>query len=139
MSHAESLRPDVGIALAGNKQNMGQVQHWREYLTPDEDVETLLATVDGQALLLREDKHYYLGAQLDAAAYRRVMQRVCADAGLATIELPEGLRLRVCGEKVFAFNYAADKVSLHDLQADFSFPVTELEAAGLTQGEVTSE
>ncbi len=133
VSHVESLRPDVGIALHNHS---GQIQHWREYLQPGTTTEVLLSAADDIALLVQSEHYFYLGAQLDAAAYQQVMQQVCAHAGLATVVLPEGLRLRTCGTEIFAFNYAADSVSLEMLSGVYDFQAKQLAAAGVAQGHL---
>jgi beta-galactosidase len=44
---------------------------------------------------------------LEQAALARLLGAVADDAGIATLDLPEGLRLRRHQGHVFAFNYAA--------------------------------
>ncbi|MGB1008884.1 MAG: beta-galactosidase [Thiolinea sp.] len=136
VTHVESLRPDVGISLCTNKG--GKAQHWREYLEVGEQTDVLFTTEDNQALLVQSGTYYYLGAQLDAKAYQQVMRHICIEAGLTITELPEGLRLRICGEQVFAFNYAAHAVDLSLLTGQYHFPVSELTAAGMTRGTAIS-
>ena len=54
----------------------------------------------------------YLAAWPEGDLIRRVMARAARDAGLATHDLPAGLRLRRAGARCFAFNYAAAPLDL---------------------------
>ncbi len=126
VSHVESLRPDISLPLSTG----GHVQHWREFLLPGDNTE-VLATVENEALIVRQDKVIYCGGRLDAAAYQSLLEPICQALGLQTVRLPEGLRLRQTGDGLMAFNYAPETVSLAPLKAVYTCEQDTLEAAGV--------
>ncbi len=127
VTHVESLRPDVAIPL----ENGGSVCHWREYMEPGAGVKTLLATEDGEPVLLQQGNVHYLGAQLDETAYRRTMKLLCEQGGISTVDLPKGLRLRQWGDKVVAMNYSLDTIDLRPFKDFVELDVAELPPAGV--------
>ncbi|WP_323772458.1 beta-galactosidase [Antarctobacter sp.] len=116
VSYAESLRPDMPIALADG----GHVQLYREALEGSALV--VERATDGTVAAMANRQTTYLGAWLDADALRRLVGRVCATAGIATMDLPDGVRLRDCEGERFWFNYTSEPVTIGDLT---------LEAAGV--------
>ena len=99
VSHVESLRPDMPIALAGG----GHVHLYREELEGSAAV--VEATETGTPVVMATSHLTYIGAWLDPRALRRVIARACALAGVDTLELPDGVRIRDCGAERFWFNY----------------------------------
>ena len=49
----------------------------------------------------------YLATLSDAAFTTDLLEALCAEAGVATLRLPDDLRLRRRGDLVFALNYGA--------------------------------
>jgi beta-galactosidase len=100
----ESLRPGTAYALQFNGQS-GCATRWREtvQLGPNAYAEAQFA--DGQPAIVRQGKARYLAAWFDFALQRAILQQAASDAGLAPIELPDGLRIRRRGNALFAFNY----------------------------------
>jgi beta-galactosidase len=104
VARVESLPPGVAHALRGG----GEVRHWLEHL--ETAAEVIEETVDGHPVLVRADKLHYLAAWPSGAALRRILAAACAAEGVATVELPDGLRLRRSATHRFAFNYAPEAV-----------------------------
>ena len=127
VSHVESLRPDGGLRL----KQCGQVHHWYEQLEVGDDMEIVLSGEQGEAVFVRKENVHYLGAQLDATAYQQVMELLCQQAGIKTVRLPEGLRLRQLGDLFVAVNYAPTSVSLNGLLEDHEFDISDLPPAGV--------
>jgi beta-galactosidase len=96
VTRVESLRPGVAPPPA---------RDWLEHCETSLEPEARLA--DGHGLLWRVGRVRYLAATLEQAALARLLGAVADDAGIATLDLPEGLRLRRHQGHVFAFNYAA--------------------------------
>jgi len=70
--------------------------------------EVLAQFADGGAALLAAGPHHYLACWPDADLLRSTLKLLCSKAGLATIDLPEAVRLRRRGPLLFAFNYGDD-------------------------------
>ena len=104
----ESLRPGCEVALDGG----GAFVRWFEHL--ETKAEVLERTVDGSPALVAGRRRYYLGGWPDAAALQRILGKVAQQAGLATIELPEGLRRRETATHTFWFNYDAKSVEFNE-------------------------
>ncbi|MFO1122912.1 MAG: beta-galactosidase [Hyphomicrobiales bacterium] len=109
VTQVSSLRPGLSDDVTG--EVTGAVLRWRE------TVETRGARVlarfgNGDPALLAADRHHYLGGWPDAALLSSVMRLMAARARLATIDLPEGIRLRRRGNLLFAFNYGNDAWAL---------------------------
>ncbi|MGL6210779.1 MAG: beta-galactosidase [Paracoccaceae bacterium] len=100
----ESLPPDVPVLLAAG----GQFLHWREKLEGTAVV--VEASVDGYPALVASGGLHYLAGWPDAPTWGRILARMCADLGIATETLPEGLRRRRAGGVSFLFNYNAEAV-----------------------------
>jgi beta-galactosidase len=105
VTQVSSLRPGLSDDVTG--EVTGSVLRWRE------TVETRGARIlarfgNGEPALLAADRHHYLGGWPDAALLSSVMRFMAARARLATIDLPEGIRLRRRGKLLFAFNYGND-------------------------------
>ncbi|MGB7268978.1 MAG: beta-galactosidase [Albidovulum sp.] len=99
VTRAESLRPDMPLALAGG----GAVIGYREYL--EGDAPAVEQTETGAPVVVVQGNLRYLGGLLDPIALQRVVKSACKAAGLEVIELPMGLRVRDTGRERFWFNY----------------------------------
>ena len=121
VTRVESLRPGIAAPPA---------RDWLEHCETSLGPEARLA--DGQGFLWRAGRVRYLAATLERDALTRVLGAVADKAGLATIELPEGLRLRRHHGLVFAFNHAAEARRLPaDGQRDFVLGGEDLPPAGV--------
>jgi beta-galactosidase len=102
----ESLRPGHREPVEGG----GAIERWLEHITGQ--AETLAATTAGQCVWVRKDRAHYLGGWPDSALLTRVLETVCAEAGIGTQRLPDGVRLRRAGSVCFAFNYNPEPCDL---------------------------
>ena len=97
VTRVESLRP--GLA-----DDDGLIDGWVELvdsaITPE-------ITAGGHGVLWREGHVRYLSASPTAKLLDRLVPALAAEGGLATMALPEGVRLRRNARHVFAFNYAS--------------------------------
>lgn len=101
-------------------KNGGKVRTWLETVETTECV--VEQTQDGKAVLINKDNCYYLAAWPDSNAMQRIVAMLAAEAGLKTVELPEGLRCRETASHQFFFNHNAYSVN---------FDGDQIEAAGV--------
>lgn len=130
VKQVESLRPTYQLALKGG----GCIQHWREYLEFGEKVEIVSSATDDGAVIVRQDNVIYCAAWLDAEGYKNLYQALCAELGLATVALPDGLRLRQLGDKIIAINYADKEQDLSGLSRVYKFKHGMVSAADISIG-----
>jgi beta-galactosidase len=100
----ESLRPSMRPTL-GFDGIEGSALRWRDHAEPAAETETIARFDDGLPAVLRNDRVTYATAVFDRAVLRALMMRCARDAGIETLALPEGLRLRRRGALRFAINY----------------------------------
>ena len=106
------------------------VQHWLEHVEGEAIAEETLH--DGRGVVFRTGSRRYLAGWPDARLARRVFARMSTEAGLQTLELPEGLRMRRAGALRFAFNYSTEpRTLLPDTERRFLVGSATLEPAGL--------
>ena len=101
VTQVESLRPGMGIAL----EKGGHFQHYYEHLAGAAQVTE--RTTQGQPAMMCAGQLHYLAGWPDPQAFHRILATACAEVGIATYPLPEGLRLRETKTERFWFNYAA--------------------------------
>lgn len=130
VTQVESLRPSYQIAL----HEVGNVQHWREYLEVGAGVEVVTTAIDREAVVVRQGKVVYCAGWLDAEGYRALFQDLCKEVGIKTIILPQGLRLRQLGKKVLVINYSTQEQDLTSLTTIAQFPSNTVAAANLVIG-----
>jgi beta-galactosidase len=124
VARVESLRPGGGIPLSGG----GAFHIWREIT--DGTSEVVETTADGEAAVRRAGNLTYLAGWPDGPAMRRLMRAAAAEAGLPTLDLPDGLRRRTTPAETFWFNYAAHPLPLAGPAGDPTLPA-ELAPAGV--------
>ncbi|MXU64100.1 beta-galactosidase [Oceanomicrobium pacificus] len=124
VSRVESLRPDAPVALADG----GAFRFWREEL--EGTAEVVERAEDGLPALMRSGNLWYCGGWADPDAMRRIVGRVTDAAGLQTLDLPEGLRIRDSGGRRYLFNYEASTQSLSGIAGLDGFG-TEIAPAGV--------
>jgi beta-galactosidase len=103
VARVESLPPDLPVPL----EQGGAFLHWREKLEGGPVIE---GTADGWPALVG-GRLRYLAGWPDAEAMDRILRAACAEAGLAVMNLPPGLRTRTAGADRFWFNYGPDPVT----------------------------
>lgn len=99
VSRVESLRPDMPISIEGG----GAVLGYREKL--EGAASPIMRTDDGSPVAMRDGKTTYLGAWLDQPGFKRLFKDLGDLAGLATIDLPAGVRVRETATETFWFNF----------------------------------
>jgi beta-galactosidase len=99
VSRVESLRPDMPEPLRGGGAVTGYREHLEGQGTP------ILLHEDGSPVALRHGRVTYMGGWGDATALDRIVTRLTADAGIETLDLPEGIRVRDTGTERFWFNH----------------------------------
>ncbi len=122
VSYVESLSPEMPIAL----EQGGHLQFYREAL--EGTAKVIERGTDGGAVAMAEGHVTYVGAWLDQLAWRRVIGRACAAAGIDTLNLPDGLRIRTCAAERFWFNYNTRPVTFNGIH---------LEPAGVLRQSLT--
>ena len=105
----ESLPPGATLAVEGG----GHVHRWREEL--EGAAEIALRLEDGRPLAMRAGGLHYLGGWPDAEALRGLLAAACAEAGIETLDLPPGVRVRDAGPHRFWFNYGPEPVETHGI------------------------
>jgi beta-galactosidase len=101
----ESLRD--GLVETGDGFAVGRwYEHVETSLTPE------IALKDGRGIVYRHKQLRYLAGWPDDALLADVLGRMAAEAGLATVSLPPGVRVRRAGDIVFCFNYGRDPVDI---------------------------
>lgn len=125
ISHVESIRDDMPIAL----RDGGSVTGYRENL--EGTAQVIEATLTGQTVMVKHGHISYLGAWLDNIALRRVFKRACDQIGIKTMDLPDGLRVRDCGNERFWFNYNAYDIEFNGLELPPAGVYKEIIADGL--------
>ena len=103
----ESLRP--GLVHPGQGW---AVRRWIEHLETDAAAE--LVANDGTVACWRSGNRRYLAASPEQDLLAMVLQMATRDAGIMTVRLPDGLRVRRTGSHVFAFNYSTETIAIPD-------------------------
>ncbi len=101
VARVESLPPDVAVPLAQG----GALHHWREKV--ETTAEVVEASEDGWPALVAAGGMHYLAGWPDEVALARILTRLCAQQGIETDPMPEGLRQRDTPSARFFFNYNA--------------------------------
>ena len=101
-----SLRNGLSYPL----EKGGNVTCWLEEL--EGDFETIEKTIEGHPVLIRKQRHYYLGAILSNDAYKRVFQQICTTQGIVTDStLPKALRKRETKTHTLLTNYSKESAA----------------------------
>ncbi|MGJ3263989.1 MAG: beta-galactosidase [Salinarimonas sp.] len=106
VARIETLRADCPVPLAEG----GAFRFWREWL--EGDVPVIERCADGTPALVGTARRAYLAGWPDDGALDRIVCRAAAAAGLETLVLPDGLRVRDRGGWRFVTNYSAESVTL---------------------------
>jgi beta-galactosidase len=103
VTRVESLRDGIAEAAEGFA-----VTRWREDVTSDLAPELTDGT--GQGVVYANGNIRYCAIWPDRALLRLLVERMAGEAGVALLDLPEGIRERRTASHVFTFNYAAEPV-----------------------------
>ena len=96
----ESLPPMADVPLDGG----GRFLHWFEHLAGTAPV--LARTAEGKPAIMGNDHLRYLAGWPDDETFFTLICDLCAELGLQTLDLPEGLRIRDTATHRFVLNYA---------------------------------
>lgn len=96
----ESIPPTDKIKLQGG----GRFLHWFEHLEGTAPIH--LFTKAGQPAIMGGDHLRYLAGWPDDDTFDQIIGGLCDSAGIATFDLPDGLRIRDTTTHRFVFNYA---------------------------------
>ena len=99
---AESLPPGAEVWL----EDGGRFVHWFEHLEGNAPV--TLRTAEGRPALMGQGPVRYLAGWPDDPTFDRIVRGLCAEAGVPTLDLPDGLRVRDTARHRFVFNYAPE-------------------------------
>lgn len=102
VAEVSSLRPGVSLAVKGGGL-AGTVTRWRELL--ETDLAADLVYEDGSPAMITSGRTSYLGAWAEPELLRAIVRRALDRALVATVEIPDHVRLRKRGKLTFAFNY----------------------------------
>lgn len=106
------------------------VRRWIEHLETDAAAE--LVADDGTVACWRSGNRRYLAAWPEQDLLAMVLKAAASDAGIKTVHLPDGLRVRRTGSHVFAFNYSNETIAIpDDIGGKLVLGQRELAAAGL--------
>ncbi len=97
---SESLRP--GTEHPGDGFT---IRHWLDHLETPAEAE--LVSDDGTAACWKQGNVRYCTGWPEGALIENIVARAADDAGLATMALPEGMRVRKTSARTFVFNYLA--------------------------------
>lgn len=98
---SESLPPNAEVPL----EDGGRFLHWSDHLEGPAPVR--LRTADGRPALVG-DRVRYVAGWPDDPTFERIVRAMCEEAGVATLDLPDGLRVRDTGTHRFVLNYAPE-------------------------------
>jgi beta-galactosidase len=101
VTRSESLRP--GLIHAGDGW---EIAHWLDHVEGDAKPE--LVADDGTTASYKHGNARYLATWPSGVVLDEVIGRATSDAGLATIDLPEGMRVRRDTKHLYVFNYSAE-------------------------------
>lgn len=101
VARVESLPPGASVPLAGG----GAFVHWAEELEGGAD--RVLMRADDRPAMVRARGLRYLGGWPDDDTLTRILGDTCAEVGILTQTMPEGVRMRDAGPWRFVFNHTA--------------------------------
>jgi beta-galactosidase len=135
VSRVESLRTGY-VEPAGDYQ----VTHWLEHVVSP--LVPRAKTDNGHGIWYQNAKCDYLACWPDASLLHAVLTQRCTQLGLATLNLPAGLRVRRRGEVMFGINYDSAPIDLADHidgvgAASFLIGGPKLAPAGVAAWRVT--
>ncbi len=107
VSRVESLRPGVTRDMTwGNRRH--SCGTWAEAIEGGDALDVIARFDDGAPAFVRNGGRFYLAAWPTRELTADVVQHVLDESGVATISLPEDVRVRRRGDVTFAFNFGID-------------------------------
>jgi beta-galactosidase len=104
VARVESLPPDLPVPLVKG----GNFLHWREKC---EAADVAEETADGWPAVIGHGTVRYLAGWPDDEGLDRILAAGCAEQGIATAPMPNGLRMRETTTHRFWFNYNPEPVA----------------------------
>ena len=101
VTRVESRHPGLMIAVG----NHGHLHRWREDIEVGPSAEAVWRDEDDMPVLLRQERRHYLAGWPTPELWLSLIDELAAVAGIDTVDLPAGLRLRHTAAGTFAFNY----------------------------------
>jgi beta-galactosidase len=98
----ESLPPGATVPLAQG----GAFRHWFEHLAGSGA--PLASTADGRPAVVGDARLRYVAGWPDTEGWTPIVADACREAGIVTVDLSDGLRIRDTATHRFAFNYAPE-------------------------------
>ncbi len=132
----ESLRPGAVEPVMPHPYK-GFATRWREMLQVGVGVDIDAHFADGHAAIVRQQRTRYLAGWFDSDLQRGVLSQAAQDAGLAPVELPQGLRVRRRGDLLFAMNYNDTARTLNVADAKWLIGNGEVAAQGVSIAQHT--
>ena len=114
----ESLRPGLITTVTWEGQQY-ETSVWREWVE-SEQIKPSATFEDGRGAVWQGGNRHYLAFWPTKQFLTNYLNKLAREAGIETVALPEGLRLRRRGNLTFAFNYTARPRPL-TLPADTEF------------------
>ncbi|MEO1540869.1 MAG: beta-galactosidase [Pseudomonadota bacterium] len=109
VERTETLRPDMPEPLVES----GHLTVWRDCLSGAAPV--IERTRDGLLARMGTARRQFLAGWPDEEAMGRILRDCAQEAGLETLDLQDGLRVRDCGAMRVVFNYSTDPCDISDL------------------------
>ncbi|RAS22561.1 beta-galactosidase [Paraburkholderia bryophila] len=103
----ETLRPTLTPALSIGATD-GVALHWREHVRANGETRVEARFDDAWPAILSHGNVRYIAGWLSHALHRQVLANAARQAGIATQQLPDGVRIRRRGELTFAFNFGPE-------------------------------
>ncbi len=92
-----------------------------------------LTAQDGLVACWRHGKARYLATWPQGEVLDEVIARACRDAGIATVPMPKGLRIRRTSNYWFVFNYSASEITLPEtIEGEVVIGLRTMPPAGVT-------
>ncbi|GLQ34842.1 beta-galactosidase [Amylibacter marinus] len=117
VARIESLRPDMPRDLADG----GRIINYREIIEGTADV--VLRCAKGSAIAMHAGTGTYVAAWLDLEGWQNILRPLIQNAGIETIDLPDGVRIRDTGAERFWFNFTQEP---HQIGAHHLAPISVL-------------
>jgi beta-galactosidase len=110
VSRVETLRDDCPVPV-------GPVnfRFWREFVEVGPEARVVLKSDDGWPALIRQGNIAYLAGWGDDKLTMAALDELAEEAGIATVHLPDGIRIRRSGNHLFVFNYDNEAFDLGPL------------------------
>jgi beta-galactosidase len=101
ITEVASLRPGLAASVSGVLA--GAMVRWREHI--EGTGEAVARFADGKPAVVVSGRQIYVAGWPDQALRGALMKWAAKAAGLAVLDLPDGVRVRRRGDLTFAFNY----------------------------------